>query len=86
MEHEVLSYLFHKRGRQSRNGPNASREISLSPVIDKVFEMVLLPHLTALRLSMTFPNVQQMAYQNGSFSTYASFNVQETVHHVNEIA
>ncbi|XP_046561338.1 uncharacterized protein LOC124270334 [Haliotis rubra] len=43
--------------------------------------MALLPHLNAGRQDNSFPNKQQMAYQESLCSTHASFNQQETVQH-----
>ncbi|XP_046562636.1 uncharacterized protein LOC124271539 [Haliotis rubra] len=52
---ESILVPLYKGGNKSKKDPNSYRGISLSPVLSKVFEMVLLSRLDGLNQSDTFP-------------------------------
>ena len=70
---------LYKGGNKSKTDVNSYRGISLLPSICKLFEK-LLDNRVDDKLE-NFPNPQQVAYQKQLCSMFASFDLQETVHH-----
>ena len=70
---------LYKGGNKPKRDVNSYRGISLIPSICKVFEKLVDNRID--ELLDNFPNQQQMAYQKHLCSTFASFNLQETIHH-----
>ncbi|CAC5382904.1 unnamed protein product [Mytilus coruscus] len=77
----VVIPLF-KGGKKLKSDIESYRGISLIPCISKVFQKLLDNRLNERLIN--FPNNQQIAYQKYLSSIYASFNLQETVHHYKE--
>ena len=66
---------FKGRGRDPLN-PNNYRGITLTSVISKCFEIVLLNHLEPLLIEKGFPHHSQTAYQRGISCADAIFSTQ----------
>ena len=70
---------LYKGGNKSRTEVDSYRGISLISSICKVFEKLIDTRLDEKLIN--FPNAQQMAYQKFLNSMFASFDLQETIHH-----
>ena len=70
---------LYKGGNKLKSDINSYRGISLIPSVCKVFEKLLDCRMN--EQMSNFPNLQQMAYQKYLCSMFASFNLQETIHH-----
>ncbi|MES9881905.1 MAG: reverse transcriptase family protein, partial [Sedimenticola sp.] len=78
---------IYKDNGKSRADPKNYRPITLLPVIYKLFEKVLHYILTKWisEKEINFPHGQQNAYQKHTGAITASFILQESIHHNNEL-
>ena len=76
---ECVILPLHKGDNKPKSDFNTYRGISLIPSVCKVFEKLLDSRMEEQLIN--FHNQQQMAYQKHLSSMFASFDLQEGVHH-----
>ena len=59
--------------------PRSYRGITLTSIITKTFEHLLLDHMLPVLIDNSVPHLNQTAYQHGVSSTDATFSCQETI-------
>jgi hypothetical protein len=76
-----LIYTLYKGSRKYDDDRKNYRDITLLPVIGKLFDKVVLSRLKSWikRENVEFPSTNQQAYQESLCSILASFEVQETI-------
>ena len=77
----IVLPLFKGKGLKASKKDNY-RGITFSPVILKVFEMVILKHLEKFAKDKNYFSHLQFSFRNGTGCTEASFLINEAINHL----
>ena len=79
MKDGLVIPVYKRQGKKTLQ-VNSNRGITLSPVLSKIFEIVLLQCLSPLLQDSSSPHILQTAYQRGVSCMDANFATQEALY------